>query len=143
MNKTQILFVCTGNSIRSQMAEGFAKAIAGKSYIFRSAGIMPIGVHPDAVASMNESGIDISESSSDFLDLSLINGTNYIITLCGAARDRLPYLPRGIKHIHWDIENPDKVYPSEQARRYGFAAIRDEIETRVKKLLEQIENGEL
>jgi len=143
MDKIRILFVCSGNSVRSQIAEGFAGAFGGDRYLAESAGTMPIGVHPDAVACMNEAGIDISNNSSDFLGPDMLEDARYVVTLCSSARDRLPHLPPGTKHIHWDIENPDKIYPSEQARRYGFAAVRDEIETRVKNLLSSIENGEL
>ncbi len=143
MKKTRILFVCSGNSIRSQIAEGFARAFGGGRYLISSAGIAPMGVHPDAVACMNEAGIDISNNTCDFLGPDTIKDINYIVTLCSSARDRLPLLPRGTRHIHWDIENPDKMYSSEKARRYGFAAVRDEIETRVKNLLENIENGDI
>jgi protein-tyrosine-phosphatase len=92
---------------------------------------------------MNEAGIDISNNTSDFLRPDTLNGIDYVVTLCSSVRDRLPYLQKKTRHIHWEIENPDKIYPSEQARHYGFAAVRDEIEARVKKLLEAIENGDI
>lgn len=133
-----ILFVCTGNSCRSQMAEGFGKYLSNGRFDIKSAGTAPIGVHPMAVASMKEIGIDISEQYSTMLDPGLIRWADYVITLCNSARDNCPVIPRGIRHFHWDIENPDRVYLSDKDRRDGFATVRDELKRRIEELFVEI-----
>lgn len=133
-----ILFVCTGNSCRSQMAEGFGKYLSNGQFDIKSAGIAPIGVHPMAVASMREIGIDISDQCSTMLDSGLIRWADYVITLCNSARDNCPVIPGGIRHIHWDIENPDRVCLSDKDRRDGFAGVRDELKKRIEKLFDEI-----
>lgn len=134
-----ILFVCTGNACRSQIAEGLGKELSNGRYEIRSAGITPFGVHPTAIETMKEVGIDISEHTSDLLTSSMIDQTDYVITLCNTARDNCPAIPSGVRHLHWDIPNPDKLYPSEEARRKGFARMRDDLEKRVQELLDQLD----
>jgi arsenate reductase len=125
------------------MAEGFGKALSDGRFEIRSAGTSPIGVHPMAIAIMKEAGIDISEQSSDFLSPELSQWPDYLITLCGSACERIPPLPSRIKHIHWDIENPDQTYLSERTRHDGFARIRDQIRKNVEELLLKIDKGEV
>jgi arsenate reductase len=139
----KILFVCTGNSCRSQMAEGFGKALSGGRFEIKSAGTAPSGVHPMTIKTMKEAGIDISDQTSDLLTPELIQWCDYLITLCGSACARIPPLPPHIKHIHWDIENPDILYDSEEARRLGFALTREQIKKLVEQLFHQIEKGEI
>jgi arsenate reductase len=137
---TNILFVCTGNSCRSQIAEGFGHALSNGKFEIKSAGTSPIGVLPMTIKTMKEVGIDISEHTSDLLTSELIEWADYIITLCNSARDNCPVIPPEKIHIHWDIENPDRLYLSEEARHVGFAKARDEIESRVQKLFKKINN---
>jgi arsenate reductase len=120
------------------MAEGFGEAFSDRKFKIKSAGVTPIGVHPAAIAAMREVGIDISEHTSDLLTEQMIAQADYVITLCGHARDRCPVMPPTVKHFHWDIDNPDRIYMSEEARRVGFAEVRDEIKRRVEKLFNEI-----
>jgi arsenate reductase (thioredoxin) len=138
-----ILFVCTGNSCRSQIAEGFARYYSNGKFQIKSAGIFPTGIHPMAIQTMKEAGVDISEQTSDMLNPSMIEWCDYFITLCGSARDRCPTIKRKAKKFHWDIENPDILYSSDADRCREFARIRDEIKRRVEELFLQIEKGEI
>lgn len=134
-----ILFVCTGNSCRSQMAEGLGKELADGRFAVKSAGVSPIGVHPMSIKTMAEIGIDISEQTSKMLDPEMIKWAEYVITLCNSARDNCPVIPGNVKKLHWDIENPDRLYLSETARDKAFARTRDEIKERIEDLFDNIE----
>jgi len=135
-----ILFICTGNSIRSQIAEGFARTLSkGKHYI-RSAGIAPSGVNKFAVESMNEIGIDISGQDCTLLGRSMLDDADYVVTLCDEAREKCQPLPRGTKYRHWKLSDPLSGAETERERRNNLSAVRDEIEKRVKELLEEIDN---
>lgn len=135
----QILFVCTGNSCRSQMAEGLAKELADGRFHIRSAGTAPTGVHQAAVETMKEIGIDISEQTSDLLTKSMIDEVEYVITLCNSARDNCPVISPGITHLHWDISNPDRLYSSEENRRREFGRVRDDLKKLIEKFLNEID----
>ncbi|MEP0828623.1 MAG: arsenate reductase ArsC, partial [bacterium] len=108
----KILFVCTGNSCRSQMAEGFARHYANGRFEVRSAGIFPTGIHPMTIETMREVGVDISGHGSTILSPSLMEWADYLVTLCVSARERKPPAPSHLVDIHWDIENPDILYTS-------------------------------
>ncbi len=136
-----ILFVCTGNSCRSQIAEGFGIEFSDGKFEIKSAGTSPIGVLPATIETMKEVGIDISEHTSDLLTGEMIQWADYVITLCNHARDNCPVIPPGVIHYHWDIENPDRLYPSEEARRIGFARARDDIKNRVQQLFAEINDN--
>jgi arsenate reductase len=135
----KILFVCTGNSCRSQMAEGFARALSNGSFDISSAGTAPIGVLQATIETMQEVDIDISNQTSDLLTKEMIDGTDYVVTLCSSARDNCPVIPSGVKHFHWDIPNPDRPYISQEPRRREFARVRDEIKKCVLELLKEIQ----
>jgi arsenate reductase len=137
-----ILFVCSGNSCRSQMAEGFGKYLAEGKFSIQSAGIFPPGIHPMTIQTMKEAGIDISDHDSTMLSRDMIDKCDYFITLCGSARDKCKPMLYDVKHIHWDIENPDILYTSEEDRRREFTRIRDDIKKLVENLFRQIEKGE-
>ncbi len=132
-----------GNSCRSQIAEGFARHLAEGKFIIKSAGIYPSGVHPMTIKTMKEVGIDISNQPCTMLTKEIAKDSDYLITLCESARDHLPPIPRRVKNIYWEVENPDVLYTSEEARRLGFARVRDDIKKRIQTLLLQIEKGEL
>lgn len=134
-----ILYVCSGNSCRSQMAEGWGRELADNRFEVNSAGVSPIGVHPAAAESMYEVGVDISEQTSKILDSALIKWADYIITLCNSARDNCPVFPGSVKHIHWDTDNPDRLFLSEEDRRKEFARVRDEIKERIEKFYDEID----
>lgn len=133
----RILFVCTGNSARSQMAEGFAKAMGIEAF---SAGTHPKeSVHPLAVAVMAEKGIDISHHYPKRLDLEFARNVDLIVTVCGEADAECAHLPLPAPKIHWDLPDPAKVEGDEGTRLTAFRKVRDEIERRVRELIAEIE----
>ncbi len=135
----KILFVCSGNSCRSQMAEGWGRELADGRFEVNSAGVSPIGVLPPTIATMKEAGVDISEQTSKYLDPKLIKWADYIITMCNNARDNCPVFPADVNHIHWDTENPDRLYRSEENRRKEFARVRDWIKGKVVNFYNEID----
>ncbi|HUG43875.1 MAG TPA: arsenate reductase ArsC [Acidobacteriota bacterium] len=136
--KPRILFVCTGNSARSQMAEGFTRYYAGSTAIVDSAGTDPVGINPYAKWAMNEAGIDIDGQTSDALAEMDLSSFDYVITLCGDARDRCPAIPPDIRTEHWDLPDPAGVRGRPSDVIQAFRVIRFEIERRVRDLLTRI-----
>lgn len=130
----KIYFLCTGNSCRSQMAEGFGKQILGKDWQVKSAGIETHGLNPLAVKVMAEKGIDISQNTSKLIDNNYLNSCDLVITLCGDARDRCPMTPATVQKMHWPLPDPAQATGSEEEVLQVFRQIRDEIEIRVLKL---------
>lgn len=131
MPKKKILFLCTGNSCRSQMAEGFAHALAGDQWEVSSAGIAPAGVNPRAVEVMSEVGVDISGHTSKAIDPDLLNSVDVVVTLCGDAAESCPITPPGVKRIHWPLPDPARATGMEKEIMASFRAVRDEIKERV------------
>ncbi|MFQ5738611.1 MAG: arsenate reductase ArsC [Acidobacteriota bacterium] len=138
MRVRRILFVCTGNSARSQMAEGFARYYGGRSVRVDSAGTRPASLHPVAIWAMNEVGIDISHQTSDPLDGKNMDEFDYAVTLCGDARDSCPRLPDPIQARHWDLADPAAVRGRPSDVKTAFEVIRNQIERKVKDLLREI-----
>ncbi len=134
-DKKKILFVCTGNSARSQMAEGFARHLGGESLEVYSAGLEPKGLNPRAVLAMKEKRIDISGQHSKDLGEVPWQKMNLVITLCGDARDRCPAFSKEIKTIHWDLEDPARAKGSEDEVMDKFREIRDKIEVNIRELI--------
>jgi len=132
----RIMFVCTGNSARSQMAEGLARALGGNQVEVFSAGLEPKGLHPVAVGVMKEIGIDISSQTSKLIDPDLIRTMDIVVTLCGDARDRCPVLPPGTVHIHWPLPDPAAVEGSEAEVREAFRRVRSKLQELVTGLLQ-------
>jgi arsenate reductase (thioredoxin) len=124
----KIMFLCTGNTCRSQMAEGLAREL-GKGLIeAHSAGVRPAGVvHPRAIAAMNEVGIDISGQTSKAIDIDLLNDMDLVITLCGNAEETCPMTPPDIKRFHWPIDDPVGAVGTEDEIMAEFRRARDEI----------------
>lgn len=131
----QIYFLCTGNSCRSQMAEGFAKAILGSQWRVASAGIEAHGLNPLAVQVMAEKGIDISHNQSKMIDDNYLFSSDLVVTLCGDARDRCPTTPPQIKRLHWPLADPAQAQGTEAQKLTVFRMVRDEIEKRVEALV--------
>ena len=102
----KLLFLCTGNSCRSQMAEGLANLKLNKAFKIYSAGVEAHGLNPRAVKAMDEIGIDISGQQSQSISEDELSGYNLIVTLCGDARDRCPVLLGDQRNIHWGLEDP-------------------------------------
>lgn len=135
MSMPIIYFLCTGNSCRSQIAEGLAKNIAqGKAEIF-SAGIEAHGLNPLAVATMNEIGIDISHYTSKLIDDELLNRADVVITLCGDANDRCPMTPPHVRRLHWGFEDPARATGSQKEIAAKFREVRDAIAKQLQEFL--------
>jgi len=133
--KIKILFLCTGNSCRSQMAEGFARHYGGGFLEVYSAGISPVGVNPRAVAVMKEVGIDISGQTSKSLDMNILGDFDFIITLCGDARESCPVVPAKVEKRHWPLEDPARAEGTEAEIMDKFRAVRDQISCLVHELI--------
>ena len=125
--KRKVLFLCTGNSCRSQMAEGLLRSIAGDLFEAHSAGTLPLGVNPAAVAAMAELGIDISAHRSEHVDSYLGRGIDTVITVCDRAASNCPTFPEGTHKIHWSFDDPAEAEGSDDQRMAVFRRVRDEI----------------
>jgi arsenate reductase (thioredoxin) len=137
----RVMFLCTGNSCRSQMAEGFAREF-GKGVIEPySAGLNPAGLNERAVRVMKETGIDISKQKSKPIDGELLKTMDIVITLCDNAAEACPWTPPEIKRIHWPLNDPAKAEGTEAEIMHEFRKTRDEIEQRVKDLIKGMRNG--
>ena len=130
MSKKVIYFLCTGNSCRSQMAEGWAKQYLGNEWDAKSAGIEAHGLNSNAVKAMNEVDIDISDQTSNIIDSGVLNNATLAVTLCGDAADRCPMTPPHVKRCHWGFDDPAGKEWSE------FQRVRDEIGERIKRFAE-------
>lgn len=140
MRKPLIYFLCTGNSCRSQMAEGWAKHLGGDKVEVYSAGIEAHGLHPRAVSVMKEAGVDISGQTSKLIDLDILNRADYVITLCGDANDKCPTTPPHVKRMHWGFPDPAKTTGTEEEIMQVFREVRDAIKDRVEDFLKRIQS---
>lgn len=138
MTKQTIYFLCTGNSCRSQMAEGWAKKYLNDNWNVFSAGIEAHGLNPNAVKAMNEVGIDISEQTSDIIDLEILNSADLVVTLCGDAADKCPMTPSHVKREHWGFNDPAKATGTEEEKWAVFQRVRDEIGNRINQFATRI-----
>ncbi|MEQ6377650.1 arsenate reductase (thioredoxin) [Bacillaceae bacterium S4-13-58] len=136
MEKKVIYFLCTGNSCRSQMAEGWAKKILGDTWDVKSAGIEAHGLNPNAVKAMKEVGIDISEQTSDIIDTNILNSADLVVTLCGDAADKCPVTPPHVKRDHWGFDDPAKAQGTEEEKWAVFQRVRDQIRDRMEQFAE-------
>ncbi len=134
----RILFVCTGNSARSQMAEGFTLAYGKGKVAAQSAGMEPRDLHPLAVEVMREKGIDISGQRSKPFSEDLARTMDYVITVCGEAEERCPLLPPELTHLHWPLDDPARATGSPEEVLATFRRSRDAIEGRVRALLAKL-----
>ncbi len=134
----KIMFLCTANSCRSQMAEGFAKEFAKGMIEVHSAGIMAAGVHKRAVAVMKEVGIDISNQQSKVIDTGLLRSMDLVVTLCGLAEEYCSQTPPDIRRIHWPIKDPVGTVGTEEYVVKDFRRARDEIKQKVEGLIKDI-----
>ncbi|KIS03676.1 arsenate reductase (thioredoxin) [Paucilactobacillus wasatchensis] len=135
----QIYFLCTGNSCRSQMAEGFAKQIMGSKWQVKSAGLETHGLNPLAVQVMAENNIDISSQFSKLIDTDFLFSSDLVVTLCGDARDRCPVTPSSVKKLHWPLRDPAQANGTQEEILTVFRKVRDEIEVRVLELKAELE----
>lgn len=139
---TKVMFLCTGNTCRSQMAEGFARRLGKDLIEAYSAGLMPAGiVHPRAIAVMKEAEVDISTQTSKAIDTDLLTKMDIIVTLCGNAEVSCPMTPPSIKRLHWPIDDPVSVTGTEEEIRREFRRARDEIKARISELVHSLKQG--
>ena len=131
----RLLFLCTGNSCRSQMAEGFAKIKLDKKYKIYSAGVEAHGLNPNAISVMREVGIDITTQESTKISSDELSEYDFIVTLCGDARDKCPILIDNQKNIHWDLEDPANAKGSEDEIMSIYRNVRDKISINMSTLL--------
>ncbi|GLO67087.1 MULTISPECIES: arsenate reductase (thioredoxin) [Oceanobacillus] len=127
-----IYFLCTGNSCRSQMAEGWAKKILSEEWDVYSAGIEAHGLNPSAVKAMKEVDIDITNQTSDQIDKDILNKADLVVTLCGDAKDKCPMTPPQVTRDHWGFEDPAKVQGTQEEKWAVFQQVRDKIGDRIK-----------
>lgn len=127
MMKAKVLFLCTGNSARSQMAEGYLRHVAGDRYEVLSGGLSPRGLNPLAVEAMKEIGIDISRQRSKDVREYLGTAVQYVVTVCDNAREHCPIFPGTFKFLHWTLEDPAAVTGTQEEKLAVFRRVRDQI----------------
>lgn len=137
--KPTVLFLCTGNSCRSQMAEGWLRHLAGSRFEVLSAGTNPVGVNPRAVEVMGEVGVDLSGHRSKHVAEFHGRRLHYVITVCDHAQASCPTDPRGDVRLHWSFDDPAAAQGSEHERSQVFRRVRDEIAERVRNWLRAID----
>jgi len=135
VGKKKIMFLCTANSCRSQMAEGFAREFGKELLEVYSAGLISAGVHKRAIEVMKEEGIDISNQKSKVIDTNLLREMDLIVTLCWNAEELCPRTPPEIQRIHWPIKDPVGTIGTEEKIMNEFRRARDEIKEKVQKLI--------
>ena len=133
--KKRVIFICTHNSARSQMAEGLLRHLARDRFEVYSAGTQSTRVNPLAIKAMAEKGIDISRHTSDHVDKYMGIEFDYVITVCDHAKDTCPYFPTNKTQWHWSFEDPSAASGSAAEKLAKFREIRDQIEQRLKVLL--------
>jgi arsenate reductase len=131
----RVLILCTGNSARSQIAEGLLRHLAGDRYQVVSAGANPSGVRPEAIAVMDELGIDLRGHRSKSVDEFVGQAFDYVITVCDSATESCPVFPARAQRIHWNLADPAAVEGPEQVRLAAFRKTRDEIAVRLRSFV--------
>lgn len=133
--KQRVLVLCTGNSARSQMAEGWLRQLAGDRFDVASAGTHPSTVNPLAIAAMGERGIDISSHRSKSVAEFLGQPFDFVITVCDEAAEACPIFPGPAQRIHWSFPDPAAVQGSEEERLQAFRQVRDALEAQLSEWL--------
>ncbi len=129
--RSKVLFLCTHNSARSQMAEGLLRHLAGDRFEVMSAGTEATHVRPLAIRAMDEIGVDISSQESKTLERYLREPFDYVITVCDDANEACPFFPGASNRLHWSFEDPSRAGGSEEERLAVFRSVRDRIRDRV------------
>jgi arsenate reductase (thioredoxin) len=130
--KPRVLFLCTHNSARSQMAEGFLRALAGDRFGAASAGTEARGVNPLAVRVMAEAGVDIAHHTSKTLDRFLGDRWDHVITVCDGANEACPVFPAAAARLHWSFDDPSAATGTEAERLAVFRRVRDQIRATIE-----------
>ena len=134
-DKKRILFLCTGNSCRSQMAEGFLRHLCGDKFEVYSAGVDPTLINQLSVKVMNEVGIDISGQRSKYAAEFLNQRFDYIVTVCDNAKQTCPNFPGVHEKIHWNLKDPAQAHGSDDDKIVFFRKIRDEIKQKIENFI--------
>ena len=135
--KRKVLFLCTGNSCRSQMAEGWLRHLAGEQFDVVSAGTHPVGLNPFAVTVMLERQVDISNHVSERVDPYLQQRFDYVITVCDHAQEACPTFPGVSRVLHWNFEDPAKAEGTYDQQLVVFRKIRDQIADRIRQFISE------
>lgn len=133
----RVLILCTGNSARSQMAEGLLRHDGGAAFKVSSAGTKPSHVRPEAITAMHEIGIDISGHRSKSVDEFAGQAFDYVITVCDNAKESCPVFPAKTKRIHWSLEDPAAVMGSEGERLAEFRRVRDQLRLLLREFAQE------
>ena len=136
-NKTKVIFICTGNSCRSQMAEGLLRDMAGDRFEVFSAGSHPSRLHPASIIVMAELGIDISNHSADSIDEYLDKDIDIVISVCDNARQVCPVFPGDVQQIHWSIDDPFHGWGAEPSDLIPYREIREILKDRLESFINQ------
>lgn len=139
----KVMFLCTGNSCRSQMAEGLAGELGRGTIEPYSAGLIPVGINPNAIKVMNELGIDITGQKSEAIDEELLNRMDVIMTLCSHADASCPVTPRKIKRFHTPVDDPVGATGTEEEVVDEFRRARDEIHDKIIDLIKWLKSSKL
>ena len=138
MSKPRVLFLCTGNSARSIMAEALLRYYAPDHFEVHSAGLEPKGINPFTIQTMNEIGLDVSGgSSTDVMDYLGKVHMGYVITVCSNAEERCPIFPFGTQRLHWPFEDPAAFQGPDNAKAVKFREVRDLIDQRLRDWLHE------
>lgn len=133
----KVLFLCTGNACRSQIAEGWMKHLAGDRFDVYSAGIVAHGKNPRAISVMKEAGVDISDQQSEQLDVGMLDKIDLLITVCGNADESCPVIPASCEKQHWPFDDPAKAVGSEADIMAEFVRVRDQVRDKIESYINQ------
>ena len=131
-DKKRVLILCTGNSARSQMAEGLLRHIGGDKFEVKSAGVAPSQIRPEAIEAMQDVGIDITSHRSKSVDELVGQPFDYIITVCDNAKESCPIFPGSATRIHWSFDDPAAVEGTTEEKLTAFRRVRDDIRDRLR-----------
>ena len=134
----RVLILCTGNSARSQMAEGLLRQEGGAAFEVWSAGKKPRPVRPEAITVMREIGIDISAHRPKSVEEFAGQSFDYVITVCDSAKESCPVFPASTKRIHWSIQDPGGAPDSEEQRLSEFRRVRDQLRSLLRRFVESV-----
>ena len=135
MGLPKVLFLCTANSCRSQMAEGFLRHLGGDRFEAASAGAQATEVNPDAIRVMKEAGIDISSQRSKDVSEFMGQRFTYVVRVCDRAKETCPIFPGAFRYFDWGLDDPAMAEGTEPERLAAFRRVRDEIENRVREFI--------
>jgi arsenate reductase len=133
--KIRVIFICTGNSARSQMAEAILRHEAGDRFEVVSAGVSPRGVHPLAIKALARVGIDVSDAQSKPVGMFLGRRFDYVITLCDRARLTCPVFPGGSETLHWGLDDPTEIEGTEEQQAAAFDRVLTEVSGRIRRFM--------